>query len=142
MAGCLATLCLPIWGDLTPDGRHLLNFCLTLADILCIYNVVAMSSRLHYRAQIRGRTTMSAATIQVRIDEETKKQAQTVLEALHLSMSEAVKLFLRQVVLQRGIPFEVKIPNKLTRETLEKAERGEDVKEFASVDELFEDLGI
>jgi len=85
---------------------------------------------------------MSAATIQVRIDEETKKQAQTVLEALHLSMSEAVKLFLRQVVLQRGIPFEVKIPNKLTRETLEKAERGEDVKEFASVDELFEDLGI
>jgi len=85
---------------------------------------------------------MSAATIQVRIDEETKKQAQTVLGALHISMSEAVKLFLRQVVLQRGIPFEVKIPNKLTRETLEKAERGEDVKEFATVEALFEDLDI
>jgi hypothetical protein len=41
-----------------------------------------------------------------------------------------------------GIPFEVKIPNELTRETLEKAERGEDVKESAGVDELFEDLGI
>ena len=85
---------------------------------------------------------MSAATIQVRIDEETKKQAQSVLGALHISMSEAIKLFLRQVVLQRGIPFEVKIPNKLTRETLEKAERGEDLKEFASVEELFEDLDI
>jgi DNA-damage-inducible protein J len=83
---------------------------------------------------------MSTATIQIRIDEETKKQAQTVLGALHISMSEAVKLFLRQVVLQRGIPFEVKIPNKLTRETLEKAERGEDVQEFASVDDLLEDL--
>jgi DNA-damage-inducible protein J len=83
---------------------------------------------------------MSTATIQIRIDEETKKQAQTVLGALHISMSEAVKLFLRQVVLQRGIPFEIKIPNKLTRETLEKAERGEDVKEVTSVEALFEEL--
>ncbi len=85
---------------------------------------------------------MSAATIQIRIDEETKKQAQRVLGALHISMSEAVKLFLRQVVLQRGLPFEVKIPNDLTRETLEKAERGEDVKEFETVEALFEDLEI
>lgn len=85
---------------------------------------------------------MSTATIQVRIDKETKKRAQAVLGALHISMSEAVKLFLRQVVLQRGIPFEVKIPNELTRETLEKAERGEDVKEFATVEALFEDLDI
>lgn len=83
---------------------------------------------------------MSAATIQVRIDEETKKQAQSVLGALHISMSEAVKLFLRQVVLQRGIPFEVKIPNELTRETIEKAERGIDVHTASSVDELFEEL--
>lgn len=85
---------------------------------------------------------MGAATIQIRIDEDTKKEAQNVLGALHISMSEAVKLFLRQVVLQRGIPFEIKIPNELTRETIEKTERGEDVKECASVDALFEDLDI
>jgi DNA-damage-inducible protein J len=84
----------------------------------------------------------SSATVQVRIDEQTKAQAKKVLGALHLSMSEAICLFLRQVVLHRGIPFEVKIPNALTRETLEKAERGEDVKEFATVEELFKDLGI
>ena len=84
----------------------------------------------------------ATATVQVRVDERTKTQAKKVLAALDLSMSEAVCLFLRQVVLHRGIPFEVKIPNALTRETLEKAERGEDVKEFATVDELFKDLGI
>jgi len=84
----------------------------------------------------------SSKTIQVRVDEQTKTQAKKVLDALHLSMSEAICLFLRQVVLHRGIPFEVKIPNALTRETLEKSERGEDVKEFATVEELFEDLGI
>jgi DNA-damage-inducible protein J len=83
---------------------------------------------------------MSAATIQVRIDEETKKQAQTVLAALHLSMSEAVKLFLRQVVLQKGIPFEVKIPNELTAKTLKEAEQGVDLHTASNVDELFEEL--
>ncbi len=83
-----------------------------------------------------------SSTIQVRVDQKTKDQAKAVLGALHMSMSEAICLFLRQVVLHRGIPFEVKIPNALTRETLEKAERGEDVKEFASVEELFKDLGI
>ena len=84
----------------------------------------------------------SSTTVQVRVDEQTKTQAKKVLDALHLSMSEAICLFLRQVVLHRGIPFEVKILNALTRETLEKAERGEDVKESAIVEELFKDLGI
>ncbi len=83
---------------------------------------------------------MSTATIQVRVDEKTKTQAQTVLGALHISMSEAVKLFLRQVVLHRGIPFDVKIPNALTRETLEKAEQGIDLHTASSVDELFKEL--
>lgn len=82
----------------------------------------------------------SSATVQVRVDEQTKAQAKKVLGALHLSMSEAICLFLRQVVLHRGIPFEVKLPNDLTRETLEKAEQGIDVHRVSSVDGLFEEL--
>jgi DNA-damage-inducible protein J len=82
----------------------------------------------------------SSTTVQVRIDEQTKTQAKKVLGALHLSMSEAICLFLRQVVLHRGIPFEVKIPNALTRETLEKAEQGIDLHTVSSVDELFKEL--
>ncbi len=79
-------------------------------------------------------------TISVRIDSETKLQSQKVLKQLHMTMSEAVAVFLRQVALQRGIPFEIKIPSKLTAETLEKSQKGEDVKSFDSVDALFEDL--
>jgi DNA-damage-inducible protein J len=82
----------------------------------------------------------SSATVQVRVDEQTKAQAKKVLDALHLSMSEAICLFLRQVVLHRGIPFEVKLPNALTRRTMEESERGEDLHESATVEELFEDL--
>ncbi|MCD6393372.1 MAG: type II toxin-antitoxin system RelB/DinJ family antitoxin [Planctomycetes bacterium] len=79
-------------------------------------------------------------TISVRIDSETKVQSQKVLKQLHMTMSEAVAVFLRQVALQRGIPFEIRIPTELTARTLEKSEKGEDVKSFDSVDALFEDL--
>jgi DNA-damage-inducible protein J len=82
----------------------------------------------------------SSATVQVRVDEQTKTQAKKVLDALHLSMSEAICLFLRQVVLHRGIPFEVKIPNALTAKTLRESEEGIDLHRVSSVDELFEEL--
>ena len=44
-----------------------------------------------------------------------------VLDALHLSMSAAICPFLRQVVLHRGIPFDVKLPNALMRQYLPKS---------------------
>jgi DNA-damage-inducible protein J len=82
----------------------------------------------------------NSATIQVRVDEPTKKQAKNVLDALHLSMSEAVCLFLRQVVLHRGIPFEIKIPNELTDKVLRESEEGVDLHAASAVKELFEEL--
>ena len=82
----------------------------------------------------------NSTTVQVRVDEQTKTQAKKVLGALHLSMSEAICLFLRQVVLHRGIPFEVKIPNALTAKTLRESEEGIDLHRVSSVDELFEEL--
>jgi DNA-damage-inducible protein J len=82
----------------------------------------------------------SSATIQVRVDERTKRQAKAVLGALHLSMSEAICLFLRQVVLRRAIPFEIKIPNELTDEVLRESEEGVDLRAASTVDELFEEL--
>jgi DNA-damage-inducible protein J len=82
----------------------------------------------------------SSTTVQVRVDEQTKTEAKKVLGALHLSMSEAICLFLRQVVLHRGIPFEVKLPNELTAKTLRESEEGIDLHAVSSVDELFEEL--
>ena len=59
-----------------------------------------------------------------------------------LPASQAVTLFYRQVVLQRGLPFEIKIPNAVSRKALEEAVDGRDLTSYSSVDELFEDLGI
>ena len=80
------------------------------------------------------------ATIQARINPDLKKKAQKILNKLNLSMSEAISLYLTQVTLHRGIPFDIKIPNELTEKTLEKAEKGVGLHEVSSVDELFREL--
>lgn len=61
-----------------------------------------------------------------RVEPEIKEQAEDVLNKLGISMSNAVGMFLRQVVIQRGIPFEVKLPaneplaiGNLTKEQLD-----------------------
>ena len=50
------------------------------------------------------------SNIFARVEPEVKEQAEFVLEQLGIPMSNAIRLFLRQVVLQRGIPFELKLP--------------------------------
>lgn len=45
-----------------------------------------------------------------RVEPDIKNQAEAVLNQLGISMSSAVEMFLRQVILQRGIPFEMKLP--------------------------------
>ena len=46
----------------------------------------------------------------VAFEPEVKEQAERVLDQLGIPMSNAVGMFLRQIVLQRGSPFEVKLP--------------------------------
>ena len=78
-------------------------------------------------------------TIQARIDDKSKEEAKKVLNVLGLSISEAITLYFRQIILCRGIPFEVKIPNKATLEAIGELESGKGAK-FATTKELFEDL--
>lgn len=61
-----------------------------------------------------------------RVEPEIKEQAESVLNQLGIPMSNAVGMFLRQVVIQRGIPFEMKLPankplkmNEFTKEQLD-----------------------
>ncbi|MCD8157668.1 MAG: type II toxin-antitoxin system RelB/DinJ family antitoxin [Clostridiales bacterium] len=47
-----------------------------------------------------------------RVEPEIKEQAESVLNQLGVSMSNAAGMFLRQVILQRGIPFEMKLSDR------------------------------
>ena len=53
------------------------------------------------------------SNIFARVEPEIKEQAERVLDQLGIPMSNAVGMFLRQVVLQQGIPFEMKLPKKV-----------------------------
>ena len=80
------------------------------------------------------------STIQARIDPEIKSKAQKIFDTLNISMSEAISMYLTQVTLHKGIPFDIRIPNELTTKTLRKSEEGKELNEVGSVDELFEEL--
>lgn len=79
-------------------------------------------------------------TIQARIDPDIKNKAQNIFRKLNITMSEAISLFLTQVTLRRGIPFDIKIPSDLTSETLLKSEEGKELHKVSSVDKLFQEL--
>lgn len=53
---------------------------------------------------------MATVSTNIRIDETTKKQAIELLSGLGLNLSDAVNMFLHQVILQNGIPFQIKYP--------------------------------
>jgi DNA-damage-inducible protein J len=65
---------------------------------------------------------MAATTmLHVRVDEETKEHASAALEAMGLSVSEAVRVFLRRVAAEQAIPFPLKVPNAVTRAAMKEA---------------------
>jgi DNA-damage-inducible protein J len=82
----------------------------------------------------------------IRIDPEIKSQADSVLQFLGLTTSEAVTIFLRQVVLNNGIPFPVKAPvfNDETVAALKDAEQiaKNGPHRFNTAGEMFDSLGI
>ncbi len=83
-------------------------------------------------------------TLRTRMEPELKAEGEAVLAALGLSTTEAVTMFFRQIVMQRGLPFEVKIPNdetlaafKEAKDTPEKLLRYPDAK--AALDDMWGD---
>ncbi len=82
------------------------------------------------------------AVISARIDPELKRGAEEVFETLGLTASQAITLFYRQVELERGLPFAVRVPNMETVEALAQARERRDLESFNTLDDLFADLGI
>jgi len=82
------------------------------------------------------------AVISARIDPELKHNAEQIFSELGLTASQAIALFYKQVDLQRGLPFSVKIPNEVTKKALEDARTRRNLESFDDIESLFEDLGI
>jgi DNA-damage-inducible protein J len=65
--------------------------------------------------------------IQVRIEPKTKAAAEAIFAKLGLKPSEAVRMFYHQVELNKGIPFEVRVPNAETVQAIRDLEEGRDL---------------
>ena len=86
--------------------------------------------------------TAQTSMLHIRVDDDIKEQATAALSAMGLSMSDAVRLFLRRVVIDQAFPLELKVPNAETLAAMEES-RAMMVKGrtgFATVDELLADL--
>jgi len=83
-----------------------------------------------------------SAMIRARVEPSLKKSVENIFKKLGISITEAITLFYNQVKLNKGIPFEIKIPNEETIATFKSTDKGEGLIESENVDEMFEKLGI
>lgn len=77
--------------------------------------------------------------MRARIDTETKERAAAALDAMGLSVSDAIRMLMLRVADEQRLPFEVKVPNKETVAAMKELESGNG-KRFSSVDDLMTDL--
>ncbi|MGD0026691.1 MAG: type II toxin-antitoxin system RelB/DinJ family antitoxin [Xanthobacteraceae bacterium] len=65
------------------------------------------------------------AVVRARIDQRIKKEAESVLATIGLTVSDAFRLLLVRVAAEKALPFEPLVPNKKTVKAIEAARRGE-----------------
>jgi DNA-damage-inducible protein J len=78
------------------------------------------------------------ATVRARIDADLKKDVEKILSEIGLSTSQAITMFMKGIKRERGIPFELKIPNELTRQVIEEARKGISMEEI-TLEEMIEE---
>lgn len=84
--------------------------------------------------------------VNFRMEKEVKQQADILFNALGLNMSTALNAFVKQAILNGGIPFELSVTPKPNSETIEamleavRIARDPQVKGYKDMDELFRDL--
>ena len=82
---------------------------------------------------------MSKVQTSLRLDADKLTEAKAILKNLGLNFTDAVNIFTNMVVANKGLPFDVKIPTKEFKKSIDELEN-RDGKKFKNTDELFKDL--
>jgi len=80
--------------------------------------------------------------VRARVEPELKKEVQEILHGLGLSYTEAINMFLNQVKIYRGIPFDLKLPNKETLEAMNEVETMTNVSKYNNFDDFYKEMDI
>ena len=84
----------------------------------------------------KGDAMSKTAMIRARVEPALKDRAESMLQQLGLSATTAITLFYRQIVVRRGLPFELHLPNAETRRAIQDARTGRGVVAAGSMEEL------
>lgn len=76
------------------------------------------------------------AVVRARIDPVIKEEASAVLAQWGLTISDALRMTLTRIAKEKRLPFSDEIPNALTRETMEKVRRGEELHKAKDLNDL------
>ena len=86
------------------------------------------------------------SSIHVRVDPKIKEEAEETLNSLGMTLAEAINIYLRQIILNYGIPFEIKNPQfsddmlEAIEEAKEIEKHPENYKSYSNLEEFMEDL--
>lgn len=87
-----------------------------------------------------GQKSKKTEYIRARTTSALKHDAEAILEELGLDSSEAIRMFYMQIVLNKGLPFEVKLPNKQTQAAIAAVKSGKGIKRHKNMDAFKQSL--
>ena len=85
--------------------------------------------------------------IQARVDSKVKDDAEKIMNQLGISLNEAIRMFLMQVIIHKGIPFKPTLkpeyePNEILQQVIADVENKKDLTHYKNTDEMWQDLGL
>ena len=83
-----------------------------------------------------------SAVIRARTEPGLKLEVEKIFRQLGLTSTEAINLFFRQILLRKGLPFSVVIPNAVTLKTFKDTDKGKGIIKATSAEDMFNKLGI
>lgn len=81
------------------------------------------------------------ARVEVRIESSLKENVSEILRKLDISEADAIRMYYRQIAINKGIPFELKVPNKETIRALDEIKKAK-LREYDNFDDYLSDIGI
>ena len=85
--------------------------------------------------------------IQARVDSKVKNDAENIINQLGISLNEAIRMILMQVIIHKGIPFKPTLkpeyePNEVLQQIIADVENKKDLTRYKNTDEMWQDLGL
>jgi DNA-damage-inducible protein J len=80
--------------------------------------------------------------IQAWVDPKLKAKAERILDKLGLDASDAIRVLYKQVVLRKGLPFDLAVPNEATRRAMRDVQKGRGLTRYKNTADMRETLGL